>query len=228
MRNAMPDKRQNNPVAFLEQVGIGKTITVYKPGEVIHKQGAPSDEVFYLQQGKAKETVMSEQGKEAVIGMLEPGEFFGCGPRLGPGSLRRSTVIAVTTCTVTTITIAALKKALHESKFAELFTACLLERASKIEGEKIDLLFNSSEKRLALKLLVLAHIDEGTAQLIGPEITQEMLADMIGTTRPRVNYFLNQFRTKGLIQYNGGIKVLPALLTAVLGDNGFKGKKENA
>jgi CRP/FNR family transcriptional regulator, cyclic AMP receptor protein len=204
-----------DPKTFLAKVGEGKTITVHRPRAVIYKQGDPVDLVFYLQSGKAKETVASDQGKEAIVGMLEPGLFFGTSG-LDGGIARLSTVTAVTECIVTAITKDAMKVALKQPSFAQLFMAYLLDHNSKIEAEKIDLLFNDSERRLAQKLLILAHAADGLPQVIGPEITQEMLANMIGTTRPRVNYFLNRFRKMGFIKYDGGISVQPALLTMVL------------
>lgn len=204
-----------DPKSFLEGVGDGKTITSHRAGEIIFKQGTPAQHVFYLRSGKAKETVASEQGKEAVVGMLEPGLFFGTSS-LDGDHLRLSTVTTIAPSTITAITKDAMMKALNEPVFAQLFVAHLLHHNSRIEAEKVDLLFNSSEKRLAQKLLILAHSKEGRLQMIGPEITQEMLADMIGTTRPRVNYFLNRFQKMGFIKKNGGITVLPALLKAVL------------
>lgn len=211
-----------NPKIFLERVGEGKTVTPYRAGSVIMEQGASADQVFYLQSGKAKETVRSDHGKVAVVGVLEPGMFFGTSAADG-GTIRVSTVTAVTPCIVTAITKEAMHDALKLPKFAQLFMAYLLELNSRIEAEKVDLLFNSSERRLAQRLLLLAHIGQGRSPtVIGPEITQEMLADMIGTTRPRVNLFLNKFRKLGLIQYDGnldhGITVLPALLQMVLQD----------
>lgn len=211
----MPPFRRFDPKVFLASVGEGKTITNHRPNEIIFKQGTEAEFVFYLQSGKAKETVESEQGKDAVVGVLEPGMFFGTSAIDG-GTVRVSTVTTVTSCIVTAITIDEMKKALREPKFAQLFMAYLLHHNSKIEAEKVDLLFNSSEKRLARKLLMLAHVTEGPPEIIGPEITQEMLANMVGTTRPRVNLFLNKFRKLGLIKYNGGIMVLPGLLKAVL------------
>jgi CRP/FNR family transcriptional regulator, cyclic AMP receptor protein len=216
LQMAATPPRQFDPLAFLASVGSGKTITTHKPGEIIFKQGSHAELVYYLQKGKAKETVESEQGgKDAVVGMLEPGFFFGTSALDGAGA-RLSTVVAVTTCVVTAITISAMKKVLKEPRFTQLFVAYLLHHNSQIEAEKVDLLFNSSEKRLARKLLILAHVGEGPAQIIGPEITQEMLSTMIGTTRPRVNHFLNKFRKLGFIKYNGGIMVQPSLLKAVL------------
>jgi CRP/FNR family cyclic AMP-dependent transcriptional regulator len=207
--------RRFDPMVFLNNVGGGKTVTVYKPGQTIFRQHDVATDIFYLQTGRAKEIISSEQGKEAVVGMLEPGVFFGASGMYG-GAERLSTVTALTTCTATAITQEAMKLALHRPQFAQLFMAYLLDHNSRIEAERINLLFNSSEKRLALKLIMLAHVADGEPEVIGPEITQEMLAEMIGTTRPRVNYFLNKFRKLGFIKYNGGIVVLPALLEAVL------------
>lgn len=209
-------KSRFDPKTFLERVGEGKTITPHRAGAVIMKQGSPAEQVFYLQSGKAKETVTSEQGKEAVVGMLEPGMFFGTGAADG-ATIYLSTATAITPCIVTAITKDAMHSALKLPKFAQLFMAYLLNLNGRIEAEKVDLLFNSSEKRLAAKLLMLAHVgQEGAPTIIGSEITQEMLADMIGTTRPRVNMFLNKFRKLGLIKYNGGIMVQPGLLQMVL------------
>lgn len=224
------DIRHFDPRKFVENVGSGKVITDHKPGHVIFKQGETAEHVYYLQSGRAKETVRSEHGKEAVVGVLEAGHFFGTSA-LDGGTVRLSTVVAVTTCLVTEITKDAMNRALREPRFAQLFMAYLLHHNSKIEAEKIDLLFNSREKRLAQRLLILAHIGDGGPQVIGPEITQEMLADMIGTTRPRVNHFLNKFRRLGFIKYDGGpgIEVLPTLLRAVLQETpgtGIKAEEE--
>lgn len=215
-----------DPRNFLGRVGDGKSVRDYRPSEVIFRQKAPAEHVFYLQSGRAKETVTSEQGKEAITGVLEAGLFFGTNA-VDAGTSRLSTVIAVTHCVVTAITREAMNRALQDPRFAQLFVAYLLYHNSKIEAEKIDLLFNSSEKRLAQRLLILARVSDGAPQRIGPEITQEMLADMIGTTRPRVNYFLNKFRKLGFIRYNGGIEVLPALLRAVLQESPTTGIKKD-
>lgn len=206
-----------DPKQFLERVGKGKRINRYRQGEIVFKQGDPAAHVFYLRDGKAKETVMSESGKDAVVGMIEPGMFFGSSS-LDGDTLRHSTVTAIVPSSVTEITVSAMKEALLVPGFAQLFVLYLIHHNSLIEAEKVALLFNSSEKRLAQKLLILAHFGDGAPQVIGPEITQEMLAEMIGTTRPRVNHFLNKFRRLGLIKYNGGITVLPALLKTLLQD----------
>lgn len=204
-----------DPVKFLSKVGDGKAVSNHPPGDVIFRQGTRADHVFYLQSGRVKETVTSDQGKHAVVGILGPGLFFGASS-LYVDELRLSTATTLTSSIITSITKEAMREALYAPPFAQLFMAYLLANNSKIEAEKIDLLFNGTEKRLAQRLLLLAHVDEGPAQKIGPEITQEMLAEMIGTTRPRVNYFLNRFRKMGLVKYNGGIVVLPTLLKAVL------------
>lgn len=204
-----------DPKTFLAHVGQGKTVAAHAAGAVIMAQGTVADAVFYLQSGRAKEVVRSKPGKEAVVGMLEPGLFFGTSAIDG-GKRRLSSVIAIERCVVTSIDKTMMHQALREPAFAQLFMAYLLEHNSKIEAEKVDLLFNNSERRLAQRLLILAHVGEGPLRLIGPEITQELLAEMIGTTRPRVNYFLNRFRKLGLIKYNGGIIVQPGLLQLIL------------
>lgn len=206
-----------DPKEFLDRISR-KNIRTRLAGEVIFKQGAPADHVYYLQSGRAKETVASEHGRVAVVGMLEPGFFFGTSALDGGGISRLSTVTALIPSVVVEINKEAMNDALmSDPRFAQLFMAYLLDRNSQIEAEKIDLLFNSSEKRLAQKLLILAHFgSDDPPQIIGPEITQEMLANMIGTTRPRVNLFLVKFRRLGFIKYNGGIEVMPSLLKALL------------
>lgn len=222
--SAMSTKRFD-PKIFLEAVGDGKMISHHRAGEIIFKQGSPALHVFYLRSGKAKETVASEHGKDAMVGMLEPGIFFGTGS-LDGGRHRVSTVTAMTPCTVTAITRDAMLAALREPSFAQMFMTYLLDQNTRIEAEKVDLLFNSSEKRLAQRLLILARFGEGRPRIIGPEITQEMLADMIGTTRPRVNYFLNRFRKMGHIRYNGGIEVQASLLNVLVQDLSHTDKPE--
>lgn len=222
----------SDPQLFLERIGEGKTITSFRAGEIVFKQGTPATAVYYLQTGKAKESVTSDQGKDAVVDLLEPGFFFGINSLNGRNHgqaasvIRMSTVTAITRCVVTILTAEAMTDALKDPTFSQFFLMYLLQTNHRIEAEKIDLLLNPSEKRLAQKLLMLAHFGEGPTQTIGPEITQEMLAEMIGTTRPRVNFFLNRFRNNGLIKYNGGITVLPGLLTAVLLDGDNKVDKE--
>jgi len=203
--------------SFLAKVGTGKAILEFHKNENVFEQGEVADTVFYIQKGKVKLTVLSEQGKEAVVAILEPGHFFGEGCMNGH-KLRIATTTAMEDCVITSITKAAMTAALHqEPKFSELFIAYLLTRNSRIEEDLIDQLFNSSERRLARLLLLLANFGkEGSPQPINPNISQETLADMIGTTRSRVSYFLNKFRKLGLISYNGHIEVHSSMLSAVL------------
>jgi CRP/FNR family transcriptional regulator, cyclic AMP receptor protein len=208
-----------DPKVFLAKVGDGKTIQQYRKDQVVFAQGDAADTIFYIQNGRVKVVVISEQGKEAVVGILEPGQFFGEGCMNGH-SLRIATTTAMEECLVTAITKTAMLAAIHnEPKFSEMFMAYLLTRNSRIEEDLIDQLFNSSEKRLARLLLLLANFGkEGSPQSISPNISQETLAEMIGTTRSRVSFFMNKFRKLGLISYNGKIEVHNSLLNAVLYD----------
>jgi CRP/FNR family transcriptional regulator, cyclic AMP receptor protein len=208
-----------DPSAFLAKVGEGKTISRLRKNEVIFSQGEVADAVFYIQKGRIKLTVISEQGKEAAVAIMDAGQFFGEGC-LNGHPLRMATTTAMDDCVVTTISKAAMTAVLHkEPKFSELFMAHLLTRNSRIEEDLVDQLFNSSEKRLARLLLLLANFGkEGNPQLIEPNISQETLAEMIGTTRSRVSFFMNKFRKLGLISYNGKIEVHNSLLNAVLHD----------
>jgi CRP-like cAMP-binding protein len=212
-----PVKDLFDPQDFLAKVGNGKTILECRKNEVIFEQGDAADTIFYIQKGRFKIVVLSEQGKEAVVGILEPGQFFGEGC-LNGHPLRMATTTALEDAIITRITKTAMLAALHDQpKFAEMFMAYLLARNSRIEEDLIDQLFNSSEKRLARLLLLLANFGkEGSVQPIGLEISQETLAEMIGTTRSRVSYFMNKFRKLGLISYNGKIEVHNSLLNAVL------------
>ena len=202
---------------FLARVGAGKQILEFHKNQQVFEQGDVADTVFYIQKGRVKLTVLSEQGKEAVIAILEPGQFFGEGCMNGH-SRRMATTTAMENCVITSITKAAMITAIHdEPKFSELFMAYLLTRNSRIEEDLIDQLFNSSERRLARLLLLLANFGrEGSPQAINPHISQETLAEMIGTTRSRVSHFMNKFRKLGLISYNGHIEVHSSLLSAVL------------
>ena len=208
-----------DPQEFLAKVGEGKTILEFRKDDIVFAQGDVANTVFYIQKGRVKVVVISEQGKEAVVGILEPGQFFGEGCMNGH-SLRIATATAMEKCLATAITKTAMLQALHdEPKFSELFMAYLLTRNSRIEEDLIDQLFNSSEKRLARLLLLLANFGkEGSPQPITPNISQETLAEMIGTTRSRVSFFMNRFRKLGFISYNGKIEVNSSLLTAVLYD----------
>ncbi|MBR1281606.1 Crp/Fnr family transcriptional regulator [Bradyrhizobium sp. AUGA SZCCT0177] len=206
-----------DPLEFLAKVGAGKTISVYRKDQIIFSQGEVADTIFFLQKGGVKIVVLSDQGKEAVVGILEPGQFFGEGCMNGH-SLRIATSTATEESLITSISKSAMIAVLHdEPKFSELFVAYLLTRNNRVEDDLIDQLFNSSEKRLARLLLLLARFGkEGSPTPISPNISQETLAEMIGTTRSRVSFFMNKFRKLGLISYNGKIEVHNSLLDAVL------------
>jgi CRP/FNR family cyclic AMP-dependent transcriptional regulator len=208
-----------DPKDFLAKVGVGKTIIEFHRNQKVFSQGDVADTVFYIQSGQVKLTVMSEQGKEAVVAILEPSQFFGESCMNGH-SIRIATTTALEDCIITVITKAAMITALHdEPKFSELFMTYLLTRNGRIEEDLIDQLFNSSEKRLARLLLLLANFGkEGSPQPINPNVSQETLAEMIGTTRSRVSHFMNKFRKLGLISYNGRIEVHNSLMDAVLRD----------
>ena len=216
----MPAKDIFDPKAFLAKVGAGKAILEYRKNQNIFVQGEAADSVFYIQRGRIKLTVISEQGKEAVVAILEPGQFFGEGC-LNGHPLRIGTTTAMEDCVITSIAKAFMLAELHsEPKFSELFMAYLLTRNSRIEADLVDQLFNSSEKRLARLLLLLANFGkDGPPQPVLAEISQETLAKMIGTTRSRVSLFMNKFRKLGFINYNGKIEVHNSLLDAVLHDN---------
>jgi len=208
-----------DPKTFLAKVGEGKTIFEYRKDEIVFSQGDPADAVFYIQKGKLKLTVISEQGKEAVIAVLGPGDFFGEGC-LNGHPLRLATVTAMDECVITRLAKAAMIAAIHdEPDFSELFMSYLLARNSRIEEDLIDQLFNSSEKRLARVLLLLANFGkEGKPEPIVGNLTQETLAEMVGTTRSRVSFFMNKFRKLGFIDYNGKLEVHNSLLNVVLYD----------
>ena len=207
------------PKAFFAKVGDGKTISKYQKDQVVFSQGNEADAVFYIQKGKIKLTVISERGKEAVVGILGPDHFFGEGC-LNGHPLWVTTATAIDQCLITRIPKVAMIATLHdEPEFSELFMADLLSRNSRIEEDLIDQLFNSSEKRLARILLLLANFgkDAATEPILG-EFSQETLAEMIGTTRSRVSFFMNKFRKLGYIEYNGKIEIRNSLLNVVLYD----------
>jgi CRP/FNR family transcriptional regulator, cyclic AMP receptor protein len=212
-----PAKSAFDAQVFLSKVGEGKTILKVTRNQKVFEQGGVADKVFYVQAGKIKLTVLSDQGKEAVVGILGPGQFFGEGC-LNGHKLRISTTTAMEDSVITSITKSAMLAALHdEPRFSEMFMAFLLTRNGRIEEDLIDQLFNSSERRLARLLLLLANFGkEGSPQPISPNISQETLAEMIGTTRSRVSHFMNKFRKLGLIDYNGHVAVHNSLLSAVL------------
>lgn len=205
--------------AFLVKVGGGKTHVSYAEGQLVFSQGKPADAVFFIQTGKVKIAVVSEQGKEAVIALLGPNDFCGEGCLAGQMS-RMSTASAVTECEILRFEKAAFTRILHDDpEVSEMFAAYLLARTIRIEEDLIDQLFNSSEKRLARALLLLANFGkDGRPEQIIPRISQEMLAEMIGTTRSRVSHFMNKFRRLGFISYNGTLQVHSSLLSVVLHD----------
>jgi CRP/FNR family cyclic AMP-dependent transcriptional regulator len=208
-----------DPQAFLATIDSGRTISSYSKKQSIFAQGDPSDAVFYIQEGKVKLTVVSTVGKEATIGLLSGCDFFGEGCLTGQ-RLRLCSASAMTDCSVMRIDRKAMTTVLHgEHAFSDLFVAYLLTRNIRYEEDLVDQLFNSSEKRLARILLLLAHFGkEGKPEVAIPKLSQETLAEMVGTTRSRVNFFMNRFRKLGFIRYNGQLEVDSSLLNIVLHD----------
>jgi len=208
-----------DPEAFLESAGAARSTATYPKGKRVFAQGQPSGSVMYIQKGGIKISVVSRTGKEAVVAMLGPGDFFGEGALTGQ-SIRMGTATATTSTTVLVIDKSAMVRLLRdEPAFSERFIAYMLARNLRIEADLVDHLFNSSEKRLARTLLLLARYgDQGGPERRIPRISQETLAEMIGTTRSRVNFFMNKFRDLGFIEYNGTIKVNSSLLSVVLHD----------
>jgi CRP/FNR family transcriptional regulator, cyclic AMP receptor protein len=209
-----------NPTAFLARVGSGKSFLHPKKNEVLFFQGDTADSVFYIQEGRVKLTVVSAKGKEAVVAILERTNFFGESCLAGQ-PLRMASATALDASKIVRIDKTAMIKVLHEeSTFSELFMAYLLSRNARIEADLVDQLFNSSEKRLARVLLLLAHFGkEGKPEPVIAKISQETLAEMVGTTRSRISFFMNKFRKLGLIQYNGGgLHIHSSLLNIVLHD----------
>ncbi len=203
--------------AFLMSVGSGRSTATFKPKEVVFQQGDPADAVHYIEAGKIQLTVVSEHGKEGVIAMLEPGEFFGEGCIAGQ-PLRMASASAMAKSTVVRIEKAAMIRVLHEQpEMSDMFMAFLLSRNIQIEADLVDQLFNSSERRLARLLLLLANFGkEGTMETILPSINQDILAARVGTTRSRISFFMNKFRKLGFIEYNGGLKVHSSLLNVIV------------
>jgi CRP/FNR family transcriptional regulator, cyclic AMP receptor protein len=208
-----------NPKTLFTRVSGGRSVASCRRKQVIFAQGDPADAVFYLQKGRVKLTVVSKQGKEAIVALLGANEFFGEGCLAGQ-PLRMSTATATEDTTVLRFRKKAMVGLLHtDPKFSELFTAYLLSRNIRFEEDRVDQLFSSSEKRLARVLLLLAHFGkDGKREPVIPKISQETLAGMIGTTRSRVSHFMNKFRKLGFIHYNGGILVQSSLLNIVLSD----------
>jgi CRP/FNR family cyclic AMP-dependent transcriptional regulator len=218
-RSVEPKSRRGFDVeVYLESTGPARQVVKYRRGEVVFSQGDPSNDVRYIQKGGVKLSVLSRIGKEAVVAMLAPGDFFGEGALAGQ-SIRIETATAVVPTSVLVIEKEAMVRLLHEEPtFSDRFISYMLGRNIRIEADLVDQLFNSSEKRLARTLLLLARYGQASPQRTLPKISQETLAEMIGATRSRVNFFMNKFRKLGLIEYNGGLKINSALLSIVLHD----------
>ena len=219
----MKVKEQAKPAfdvkSFLSKANGGRTIADYRQDSVLYSQADPANAVFYIQKGKVKLTVVSRRGKEAVIGILGAGDFFGEGCLTGQ-PFRMATSVALSECSIMRLEKSEVIRALQEQPtFSELFVAHLLSRNIRIEEDLVDQLFNSSEKRLARVLLLLANFGkEGTPQTVIPKMSQETLAEIIGTTRSRVSFFMNRFRKLGFIEYNGSLTIHSSLLNVVLHD----------
>jgi CRP/FNR family transcriptional regulator, cyclic AMP receptor protein len=209
-----------NPATFLAKAGLGRRIVEIKAKQIFFAQGSPADSVFYLQKGRAKITVVSERGKEATITLLTAGEFIGEESIAGVAGLRLATATAITSCKALKIERTEMVRVMHEEHaFSDLFLKFLLARSMRTQADLVDQLFNSSEKRLARILLLMAEFGKpGEPETLIPQITQETLAEMIGTTRSRVSFFMNRFRKMGFIEYNGRIQVHKSLLNVILHD----------
>ena len=209
-----------DPADFLAKAGLGRRVVQLKAKEAFFSQGSPADSIFYLQKGRAKLTVVSKNGKEATITLLGAGDFVGEESLGGAGGLRMATATAITPCTAMKIDRDEMVRVMHEEHaFSDLFLKFLLARSMRIQADLVDQLFNSSEKRLARILLLMAEFGKaGEPETLIPAITQETLAEMIGTTRSRVSFFMNRFRKLGFVEYNGRIHVHKSLLNVVLHD----------
>ena len=207
-----------DPEAFLLRAAVGQTSLEVPKGKAVFSQGASGDAVYYIRKGRVRISVVSQTGKEATLALLGPGDFIGedC---IGMGQKRIATAIALMNCSLIKVSRAELMRAIHsDPEFSDMFVAYLLARNTRVQEDLIDQLFNSSEKRLARALLLMAGFGHPTRKPQGsiPKISQETLAEMIGTTRSRVNFFMNRFRNLGFIEYNGGLKVNSSLLNIIL------------
>ena len=209
---------------FLTKARTGRAIAVYREKQVVFAQGDPADAVFYVEKGTVKLTVLSEQGKSAIVAMLGRGDFFGEGCLAGQ-RVRMATASAMTEVSVVRVDRGAMVELLHgRSPFSERFIAHLLARNVRIEEDLVDQLFNPSEKRLARVLLLLARLGkEGKTEVVIPQISQNVLAEMVGTTRPRISVFMNKFRKLGFIEYNDGLHIHRSLLNVLLHEEGTSG-----
>lgn len=207
-----------DPKAFLASIGTGRTVRHYRPKQAIFSQGDRAEAVFYIQGGKVRLSVLSKQGKEATIALLGIGDFLGEGCIASDQRLRLATATAVTECSILRIEKSRMLRALHEEHgFSDMFVAYVVERHNRTQADLIDQLFNSSEKRLARALLLLSRVGKSDkTETVIPQVSQETLAEMVGTTRGRVNFFMNKFRKLGFIDYDGGLEVNSSLLSVVL------------
>jgi CRP-like cAMP-binding protein len=215
-----PENHTFNIAAFLTNAGLGRRIVQLAPRQAFYSQGDPANAVFYLQKGRARITVVSEIGKEATIALVPEGEFVGEGALAAIPGLRLSTATAITACSALKIVREEMIRAMHEEpEFSDLFMKFLLARSMRIQADLVDQLFNSSEKRLARILLLMAEFGQSSEpQTLIPKISQETLAEMIGTTRSRVSFFMNRFRELGFIDYKDRIRVHKSLLNVILHD----------
>ena len=209
-----------DPADFLTKAGLGRRIVQLEPKEVFFSQDSLADSIFYLQKGRAKLTVVSQNGKEATITLLAAGDFVGEESLASVGERRMASATAITACTALKIERQEMVRVMHEEhSFSDIFVKFLLARSMRTQADLIDQLFNSSERRLARILLIMAEFGmPGEPELLIPQITQETLAEMIGTTRSRVSFFMNRFRKLGFIEYNGRIRVHKSLLNVILHD----------
>jgi CRP/FNR family transcriptional regulator, cyclic AMP receptor protein len=203
---------------FLANVGAGRTVQHYRPKQAIFSQGDRADAVLYIQEGKVKLSVLSKQGKEATIALLSTGDFLGEGCIASDQPLRLATATTITECSILRIEKNLMLRTLHEQHgFSDMFVGYVIERHNRTQADLVDQLFNSSEKRLARALLILSRVGKkAKTETVIPQVSQETLAEMVGTTRSRVNFFMNKFRKLGFIDYNGGLQVNSSLLSVVL------------
>jgi CRP-like cAMP-binding protein len=208
-------------VTFLEEAGVGRKVVHLQPKQVFFSQGSPADSIFYLRTGRAKLTVVSPDGKEATVALLSSGEFIGEESLARVGGLHLATATAIVVCTALQITREEMIRVMYEERsFSEMYMKFLLARSMRTQADRVDQLFNSSEKRLARVLLLLAEFGEpGSPEPFLPPITQETLAEIVGTTRSRVSFFMNRFRKLGLVEYNGRIRVHKSLINVILHDH---------
>ena len=215
---AQKQRKPFDPNVFLAHVGPGRTVHHYRPKQAIFSQGEPADAVFYVQAGKVRLSVLSKQGKEATLALLGTGDFLGEGCIASDQPIRLATATAITECSILKIEKSRMVRVLHEQhSLSDVFVAYIVERHNRTQADLVDQLFNSSEKRLARALLLLARVGkEANTETVIPQVSQETLAEMVGTTRSRVNFFMNKFRKLGFIDYNGGLEVNSSLLNVVL------------